>query len=331
MVSLINKIYSYGRVFKEHILDFRENFKDESNPICIKHKEHVKRLLLILEVFDVKMFYPYILKRLFDVNGDIRDTRLINDFKILESFIIRRRLSPKGVNDYAIKYNNILKDGVKHLIEMDLTNDNSILSDNDIEIYINNITDDKTAKVLLFCIEMLWRDNGNYDITALEYKYTLEHIMPKSWQQFWFDVTITDKQGTVLDPMSEEGKHYRNLYIRSIGNMTLLTYSLNSGLKNADFKTKVEGRGEAKPGYRSHTSLRLTKEIVDGYYSDTVWDEDRIDKRAKRLLNVIRRYLRTEKPWKHSKSRQNMINYLCRKERKTAKKRTDGCGKTDVF
>jgi hypothetical protein len=46
---------------------------------------------------------------------------------------------------------------------------------------------------------------------------------------------------------------------------------------------KIDGKGDSKPGYKRHTSLLVTKEIVDQSARDNVWDESHIRAREQRL------------------------------------------------
>lgn len=108
--------------------------------------------------------------------------------------------------------------------------------------------------------------------------------MPKKWETHWSSVPIVDGE-VVHDMQSDEGKQYRKLAIESIGNKTLLTCNLNSSLRNASYDKKVLGDGDKKPGYKLHTMLLLTKEIVSMHEMDTNWDENSILKRADKLFD----------------------------------------------
>lgn len=286
LLALVEEINYYGRLYKTYILDFQDKLNDETLSRPIKYKEHVYRLLLILEKFGVQMFYPYVLKSLAKAKENLNDEELIKNFKILESFIIRRRLSPKGVNDYADKCNIVLKEGIQQLIDNDLACVDSVLKDTDVRTYIDKVKDD-TAKMLLFCIELYRRKDDLHDISALEYCYTLEHVMPKSWSKYWGALSIIDMDGNVYAADSEEGVAYRNSHVQSLGNLTLLTTNLNSSIRNADFSTKVEGNGETRPGYRFYSSLGLTKEIVAQYDKDKTWNEKSIKERTDCLFTEI--------------------------------------------
>lgn len=277
--ELVKEICEYGKIFKQFILDFSKDFEQE---LPIKYNDHVQRLLVILEIFGVQMFYPYVIKRLKETDGNVNDEKLIDDFRILESFIIRRRISPKGVTDYSDKCSVALKEGIDSLIKSDLAQREAKLTNLDVMDYLSNIKDD-SAKVILFLIELNRRSDDLRDVQALEYRYTLEHIMPKKWLAFWNDLPIKSG-GIILDPDSDEGRRYRDTKIQAIGNKTLLTSKLNSTIKNSSYNKKIKGDGIKRPGYESHASLMITKELVDNYNAgDKVWDECHIDKRTEEL------------------------------------------------
>ena len=87
----------------------------------------------------------------------------------------------------------------------------------------------------MFWIELYRRSTDNkYDEKDLQFVYTLEHIMPQKWEEHW--ATIPEKKkndGSVMT--MEESKNDRKEKIYWIGNMTLLTKSLNPAFKNYNF------------------------------------------------------------------------------------------------
>lgn len=283
LIALVVEIKTYANIFMDYILKFKNDVESESENKYFKYNNHVDRLMLILLKFKIQMFYPYIIKRLFEVNRDISDETLIKDFAKLESFIVRRKLSTKGTHDYTSKCYSIIKNGIDSLVESDLANVDAGITDSDVKRYLADTKDD-TAKMVLFCIELYRRKDDAMDVNVLEYKYTLEHIMPKKWETHWSSIQIVDGEDA-LDMQLEESKQYRKQMIESIGNKTLLTCNLNSSIRNAAYDKKISGDGYKKPGYKSHTMLLLTKELVTLYESDNIWDENRIAKRANALFD----------------------------------------------
>jgi len=281
LLMLVNDIKEYAQIFKKYILDFNEALEDEDMSTYFKYEDSIHRLLLILNKFGVQMFYPYVIMRLKQTNQDENDSSLKADFRVLESFVVRRKISSRGTNDYTSKCNEIIRKGIQSLIASDTANPDAGISDSDVKRYLSNTRDD-AAKMILFWIELYRRKSPACDIHVLEYKYTLEHIMPKKWEANWHTVPIINGE-SVLDADTDEGKMFRNNAIQSIGNKTLLTNSLNSTVKNSSFANKIDGTSENMPGYRSHTMLLLTKELVDQAAGDANWDEAHISARAQRL------------------------------------------------
>jgi hypothetical protein len=72
--------------------------------------------------------------------------------------------------------------------------------------------------------------------------YHIEHVMPRSWQANW-----------PLDPGTSEAE--RDQLIHTLGNLTLLTSSLNSRVSNAPWTTKRDAS-------REHDVLLLTRNLV---------------------------------------------------------------------
>lgn len=279
--NLVNEIKAYALIFKKYILDFKDKLENEDADVYFKYEDGVRRLLLILQRFRIQMFYPYVLMRLKEVNENDSDPLLLEDFKVLESFVMRRKISSRGTHDYTSKCYSIIKNGINTLVESDLGADNAGISDSDVKQYLSETKDDD-AKMILFWIELFRRSRPGYDVDALEFKYTLEHIMPKKWEPNWSSVPIVEN-GVILDQNSEKGMLFRKSMIQSLGNKTLLTSSLNSTVKNSCFRDKVNGINDNKPGYKKHTSLLLTQELVKGAETDMTWDEAHIAKRLDQL------------------------------------------------
>lgn len=286
LTKLVEEIHKYGELFKTWILDFRANLSSPDTMPHFKHTGYVSRLLLILERFGVQMFYPYVLKRMVDVDCNFEDEALVHDFGVLESFVVRRRLSGRGVTDYAIKCNQMLReeDGLKNALISELVSENSSTNDRSFMANAAKIKNRETAKILLFCIELYRRNGPKYDINALQYNYTLEHIMPQKWEPNWSSVPVYAEDGTIFSGSDEEGRLVRNTAVYSLGNMILLKDKLNTSVSNNSFMLKVEGNGKYY-GYRKYASLLLAREIVEKYdQGQSEWNEKRINDRLHALM-----------------------------------------------
>lgn len=276
--ELVDEIYEYARIFSRYITGMHRNMadKEEAANTYFSWQKDVKRLLLVLEEFGIQMFYPFVLKIMKEAKGDFKDRRLIAQSRALESFIIRRRIMGTSVSDYTSKCNLILNRGVEQLFSTVGEKEINI-SDAEIKSQLTKMKSD-TAKMILFLIEIS-RRTKNSDEDALTYTYTLEHIMPKKWQENW----------SVPENYAEK----RQKHIDDLGNLTLLRNSLNCAVKNSDFKTKIEGipgtkRQKPKEGYKGNVSLNITEEIVRQYDNGMKdWNEDRIEERRNRFAVEI--------------------------------------------
>lgn len=286
LTKLVEEIHNYGELFKTWILDFESSLSSLETMPHFKYTGHVPRLLLILARFGVQMFYPYVLKRLADVNCNFEDETLIHDFGVLESFVVRRRLSGRGVTDYAIKCNQMLReeDGLRMALVAELNAEDSLINDRAFVKNAERIKNIETAKILLFCIELYRRRDPRHDVNDLQYSFTLEHIMPQRWETYWGVVPVYNEDGTEFDGSEEDRRLIRNAAIHNLGNMALLKNKLNISVSNNCFKMKIDGNGKHQ-GYRPYVTLQLVKEIVEAYdQGQTEWNEKRIRDRLQTLM-----------------------------------------------
>jgi hypothetical protein len=105
-------------------------------------------------------------------------------------------------------------------------------------------------------------------------KLSIEHVMPQAWQTNWEN----PKDGIV--PSHEDWEDYNELEYRdhmlhTIGNITLMTQSLNSKNSNLAYDKK-------KPLITKESKL-----LMNGYFQDqNSWDENEIIKRGKILYDL---------------------------------------------
>lgn len=71
-----------------------------------------------------------------------------------------------------------------------------------------------------------------------------------------------------------------------IGNMALLVSSLNTSIRNYEFKRKMEGEGR-KAGVKKYDYLLYTKDITALYDKGDIWDETKIHNRTRQLTDEI--------------------------------------------
>ena len=181
-------------------------------------------------------------------------------------------------NETFKNFNKMCKDFIADINE--LKSKTNEIADDRISAAIRDIGN-KPATLLLFWIELYRKmeETSKYDVDYLKYSYSLEHVMPQKWETYWPLPGVKDE---------EIEKVNRKKAVYSIGNMTLLTTSLNSSLKNFELARKINGEGRKK-GIRAYASLSITQEdIVKPFeQGNLVWNEESIENRTKELEQLI--------------------------------------------
>lgn len=100
---------------------------------------------------------------------------------------------------------------------------------------------------------------------------TIEHVMPRAWEEHW-----------PLDPGSDEAQARldRERLLHSLGNLTMVNGRLNPKLSNAPWDQKREILAK-------HTVLYLNKELLSAY-QNTDWSEEAVRSRGVSLANAVK-------------------------------------------
>jgi hypothetical protein len=128
----------------------------------------------------------------------------------------------------------------------------------------SKLTNKQTSGILYF-IESKVRDRAIHSTSLLGLKrYSLEHIMPKKWENNWNTVK------------TEEEKIQRNRKLLTLGNLTIIPSSLNISIRDSSWDVKKAGKKDKK-GLK-HYSAGL--DTFGKYLDEPEWNEAVITKRA---------------------------------------------------
>ena len=273
----LNKLKKFVRAIMEYAKLFRQKMYVFDSSDLFEYNDYEKRLFHILSVCDVSTFHPYILYlyRNYAGNEDALKAALH------KTMVVRRFVC----NAETKNYNKLCKEFIGDTSKLDATLLET--SDDDFKAALQRISN-KPAALLLFWVELYRRSKSKrFDTDELKYTYTLEHIMPQKWEEHWSVVPVTGDDGAVINDR-EAARQYRYRIIYSIGNMTLLKSSLNTALRNYEFRRKVEGEGRKK-GIKHYAELDITKQDVVAPFDagDQTWDEIRIRKRSGEITNDV--------------------------------------------
>ena len=100
-------------------------------------------------------------------------------------------------------------------------------------------------------------------------KLQIEHIMPQKWHANW---PLEDEERT-----AEE----RDFALHGIGNLTLVSASLNPSLSNGPWEA-IEGNAGKRAALGDHSKLELNHRLLKAHHN---WNEDRMRVRAEELFD----------------------------------------------
>jgi hypothetical protein len=270
--KFIEEISKYAKLFREKILVFNGN-------ALFNYQDNYARLFHILSVCEISTFHPYILSLFFKYDND--ETKLLEELHKVETLVVRRMITKSETKSYNKMCKEFIKDNSS--IDTKLAEQTNDEVKNGLTSIVN-----KNATLLLFWVELYRRANDSkQSVKELKYNYSLEHVMPQKWEEYWSNIDIVDNASNVITD-KELAKKERYSKIYSIGNMTLLNSSLNTSLRNYEFSRKIEGEGR-KRGMRHYADLGITRfDILDVYDNgDKVWNEKKISDRTTNLANDI--------------------------------------------
>jgi hypothetical protein len=253
----------------------------------------------VIETMELAATTPVFLWLLSDNNG-VPDAQRRLGLEAIESWVIRRtllRLTTKDVNKFMVALLKTLNgtdpasSGVKitaYLSEQTADtrywpSDEQLIEQlPELKLY-GNIRQGRLLVVLEAVEKYLRSQSPKYGAVSLPTGLEIEHIMPKGWRTHW-------------DPapkLQPEDASQRDKYVNTIGNLTLVTKSLNGSLSNrpwtdAESSPLKEG---GKPGQGKRTILDdfnllvVNKKIIDGHASE--WTDGDIIERSRELARAI--------------------------------------------
>lgn len=248
VLDIIKEINRYANLFYE----FPWADKGET----FKFSDSEKRLLHIMSISEYNIFTPLVLK-LRSLELDKKE--LDECYTMLENFIIRHWLCKKVTNSI----NKVIGRNIKNINGKDSMQkfiaSFEVTGDEEIKEALLEI-DNKRASLVLFWIELYNCRSEKNDISELQYTYTLEHLMPQTWQENWSNVGKNDEIAKGL--------------IYQIGNMTLLKSKLNTAIQNNNWDKKREE-------IQKHAMLKITQEVT----KNRVWNKSKIEERSEKIFN----------------------------------------------
>ena len=259
---------------KEYALIFKDNFEPEIINSELSDIYGIERINAIIFGLEQSTLIPYVLYVLKNVDNEIQKNEL---FQFLESYIMRRMIVKATTKNYNQLFtdrlinNEILsKDDLKTILTENDNKINYIPSDEDLSKGFNeSILINYQAAGIIYMIESKIRNRSKHSTKLLGMnKYSLEHLMPKKWDNKWNKLK------------SKDDRDFRNFKLKTIGNLAIITQSLNASIREAQWSVKKKGNSKNKG--LLHYSGGI--ETLAPYLEYDEWNEERIQERCDDLF-----------------------------------------------
>lgn len=261
--------------FLEEMREYANLFRQIIHPDATNHPveqdDPISRINNVMFGMDSTILMTYVLYAA-KKNG-IGSYELNELLKTIETFILRRYIVKASTREYSGVFSSSLllndvstkQDFVDFLKNRD---DKNLFMPTDDQLkagfHTSKLTNSRAAGIL-YMLESSVRDYDRHGNSLLSMKkYSLEHLLPKKWENNW---------GT-LD--SQEAIDQRNSTLLTLGNLTIITQSLNANINDANWKTKLNGRGKHK-GLKAYSA---GIETLSDYLELEEWNEQEIAIRA---------------------------------------------------
>lgn len=271
--AFIKEINTYAKLYQDNFEEVESEALYYYDP-----EQYLSRIMHIVDVLEISTFLPYILYLLFQKEqGNQSDVK--EHLLALERYLILHAICGESTKNYNKECIQLIK-GTS--IDVLLANCENINSER-FKYGLYNMNSNKLATLLLFWIELYKRSVSNADLKKLSYAFTLEHIMPQKWEQYWsVQVLPVYSENGEIEENEDLARRIRSGAVYQIGNMTLLTAKLNTSLRNYDFARKVNGEGR-KRGMKALADCMITREIIEL----PAWKETDIISRTAKLSEYI--------------------------------------------
>jgi hypothetical protein len=223
---------------------------------------------------------------LFDKYSPTPEDQQIQAIAALESWLVRRmvcRLTTKDYNSLYLELLSQLKDvepgsrgvAVERFLQGQSADSRTWPSDATVTEQLKvqplyRLLTRARLRMVLEGIEDYLRTSKTEE-PVVRGKLTIEHVMPQTWHGHWPLPEVTE-----MGEAAEEASARRDNLIHTIGNLTLLTQSLNSGISNGAWPDK-------RAGLIEHGVLRLSAPLK----AAETWGEESIEARSANLAAVV--------------------------------------------
>ncbi len=258
---------------KEYANCFAQCFQPDICDMTVPATYGMERMNIVMFGLKNTTLIPYLLY----IHKNTSSQNEINAIcSVLEAYIMRRMIVHASTKNYNNLFTSLILNGVqdaetlRERLKAGMDATTYIPSDADIRNSFHNIKlVNIQTKGILYLLESGIRP-ANCSTALLGFNgYSLEHLMPKKWRNNWLPCAT--------DELAKE----RDSKILTLGNLAIITQSLNASIRDADWDSKKQGR-KNRPGLNTCASGIIT--LTDAL-GKPQWNEDEIQSRADYLCD----------------------------------------------
>ena len=257
MKEVLDSLPEYAKAFKD-------TFDPSLTQKCIPKDYGTEHLNVIIFGLKTTTLIPYVL---FIVKNVADENERKEIYAVLEKYIMRRIITKDSTKNYHRMFQSFILNNIvtKDGLITALNSTTSIPNDNEVEKgFKESKLYNLQAKGVLYMIEASLIDPKD-STTLLGFdKYSLEHLMPKQWRNNW-------------NPPKDEVERDRMLL--TLGNLAIITQSLNASIRDSDWNTKLSGKNTNLGLKACSSGLKTMTDVL----TKTSWDEAEISNRAQWL------------------------------------------------
>lgn len=227
---------------KDEILDsmkaYAEVFESTFDPSCcdadIPSAPGVERLNVLIFGLKNSTLIPYVLYVRKNAESPSEESEV---YALLESYIVRRTLVQATTKNYNRLFTSLILNEVKDAEALrkalEANEEATTYMPGDAEVrraFEESCLYNLQSKGVLYLLESAIRPGMSSTALLGFNQYTLEHMMPKKWRNKW-------------GALDEEAATRRDRKLLTLGNLAIITHSLNASIRDADWATKKQGKG----------------------------------------------------------------------------------------
>lgn len=265
---------------KDEVLDamkaYAGMFESTFDPICcdrnVPSAPSAERMNVLIFGLKNSTLIQYVLYVRKNVESPDEQAKI---FATLESYIVRRMLVRATTKNYNRLFTSLIMNEVKDAAALRA----ALAADAEATTYMPSDAEVHAAfgesclynlqsKGVLYLLESAIRPSMSSTALLGFSQYTLEHMMPKKWRNKW-------------GSLDDEAASQRDRKLLTLGNLVIITHSLNASIRDAEWAVKKRGKG-----YKDGLTLCAANlATMDGVLEKESWGEEDIDERAEWLAD----------------------------------------------